>query len=57
MDLAHGSGCTASALREPEMGTRNPFSAKVQLKPSDVRGPRGMFDPKGETGVFAGYKA
>ena len=38
-------------------GEKIPFGALVEFKPSDARGDkREKFEPKGETGIFAGYK-
>ena len=37
-------------------GEKIPFGALVEFKPSDARGDkREKFEPKGETGIFAGY--
>ena len=37
-------------------GEKIPFGAPIEFKPSDARGDkREKFEPKGETGIFAGY--
>ena len=52
----NGSSAWFRLHGEQTKGEQIPFGALVEFKPSDAKGgKREKFEPKGETGIFAGY--
>ena len=53
--LMNGSSAWLRLHGEEFKGEKIPFGALVDFKPSEAREKREKFEPRGETGIFAGY--
>ena len=51
----NGSSTWLKLRGEEFKGEKIPFGALVDFKPSEARGEKEKFEPRGETGIFAGY--
>ena len=56
IEEVNGSSAWMRLHGEEFKGEKIPFGALVDFKPSEARGgKREKFEPRGETGIFAGY--